>query len=177
MGLTNILILVSAVVLLLALWIIVGVRHLKYLKSEIREQWELLDEGLRKRHDLLPNLIETVKIYDQKSEDLFEKVILDRRNAAMENSRGAQKIVVEHDLSADINAAIDLDKTNVDLAKDTNFLELKTEINDLENNIVQKTEKYNQMVRYYNYHRKMFLLRPVAAIFRFGVMNIFEVER
>lgn len=176
MDLINILIIVSTVVLLLVLWIVVGVRHLQHLKIEIKDQWELLDESLRKRQDLLPNLIETARIYFQDREELIEKLVVDRHNAALEYFPGAKKIELEHELSMSINKIMDLAKQNAEFAKDTNFLELKTEIEDLENNIELKSRKYNEMVRYFNNHRDMFMLKPIAAIFGFGMMNIFEVE-
>ena len=172
----NILIAASSIVFLLVLWVVVGVRHLKYLKVEIKDQWELLDESLRKRHDLLPNLIETVRGYLQDQEELMEKLIVERHNAALEYYPGAKKIEHEHELSMTINRVIDLAGISVELAKDTNFLELKTEIEDLENNIEMKSKKYNEMVRYFNNHRRMFALQPIAVIFGFGMMNIFEVE-
>lgn len=172
----NILIIGSAVVLLLVLWVIVGVRHLRGLRRGIREEWEILDEGLRKRHDILPNLIETVSRFSTDQESLLQKMIDERAKAAREYGTGGKKIEYEHYLSKTIDKVIDLGRSVVELSKDTNFLELRKEINDLEQNIEQKSKKYNGMVRYYNRHRSWILLWPLAAIFRFGVENIFEIE-
>ncbi|MFH1284712.1 MAG: LemA family protein [Candidatus Peregrinibacteria bacterium] len=176
MSLTNILIIVSAVVLILLLWIIVGVRNFKRLKREIKGQWEIVDEGLRKRHDLLPNLIETVREYDKGHEELLERMIKERTRAAKEYNPGAEKIEYEHDLSATIDEVIALGKGVKDLGTDTNFLELRKEIDGIEQNIIAQTKKYNEMVRAYNKQRNLIFLRPLAAIFGFEVMNIFEVE-
>lgn len=172
----NLLILVSTVVSLLVLWIIVGVRHLKYLKREINEQWELIDERLRKRQNLLPNLIETVRMYVKDQEALLEKMISDRINAAKEYFAGLKKIELEHELSQIIKQVLDLGKVNAELGKDTNFLELRKEIYDIGKDLELKAGKYNGMVRYYNNHRNMMILRPLAGVFKFEVMNIFEVE-
>lgn len=172
----NILILVSTAVLLLALWIIVGVRHLTYLQKEIGGQWELLDEQLRKRHNLLPNLIETVRMYVKDQEPLLEKLIIDRMNAAREYFAGAKKIEMEHEFSTGVGRIFNLGAADAGLEKDTNFLELRKEIYDIGRDLDLKSGKYNEMVRYYNRHRNMAILRPIASIWKFGVMNIFEVE-
>lgn len=184
MDIINILIVASAAILILLLWLVVGFRHLKHLKLAVKDQWEFVDEDLRKRQSLVPNLIETVRIYDQTREELIEKVIAIRYKAAKEYNPGARKIEYEHDLSTAINELIDLGSGsggsaggNTNLSSDTNFLELKKEIDDLEKNIEERTGKYNAMVRYYNTHRRILFLQPLAGLFRFGVEDIFEVER
>ncbi len=174
--LINILIIGSAVILLLVLWVIVGVRHLRGLRRGIREEWEILDEGLRKRHDMLPNLIETVRRFATDQEGLLQKMIDERVKAAREYGTGGRKIEYEHYLSKTIDKVFDLRKGSAELSRDTNFLELRKEINDLEQNIEEKSKKYNRMIRYHNRHRSWILLRPLAAVFGFGVENIFEVE-
>lgn len=177
MELVNILILVSAIVVLLLLWLIIGVRHLKHLKGEVSQQWELVDEGLRKRQDLVPNLIETVKIFVPNQEQFLEQIIQERQRAAKEYQPSAGKIEFEHDLSASLGKIFDMRRDARDLATDTNFLELKKEISDLSKNVHEKTKKYNEMVRYYNKHRKSFLLSPIARVFKYGNLDIFEMER
>lgn len=177
MELVNILILISAVVVLLLLWLIIGIRHLKHLRGEITQQWELVDEGLRKRQDLIPNLLETVLVFVPTEEKLLDQVIQERQRAAREYMPGIRKIEFEHDLSSSIGKIFDMRKSSRDLATDTNFLELRKEISDLSENVHEKTKKYNEMVRYYNKHRKSFLLNPIARVFKYGNLDIFEIER
>jgi LemA protein len=176
MELINILIIGSAVVLILILWVIVGVRHLKHLKVKIRDEWEVVDEGLRKRHDMLPNLIETVRVYSADQESLLQEMIDKRRKAALEYGANGKKIEYEHDLSKTIDKVIALGKSVQELLKDTNYLELRKEIDDLEINIEEKSKNYNSMVRSYNRHRKSIFLIPLAAIWGLKMENIFEVE-
>lgn len=175
MELVNILIIVSAAVLILLLWIVVGVRHLRRLRKEIRGQWEILDEGLRKRHDLIPNLIETVRMYDKEQENLIERIIKERTEAEKEYYSGVNKIEYEYDLTSSINQLFELGEGK-ELGRDTNFLELRKEIRDIEKNVEEKTKKYNEMVRYYNKQRGFVLLKPIAFVFGFKVENIFEFE-
>ena len=163
-------------VFLSVLWAIVAFRHLKQLKLAVLDQWELVDGDLRKRHDLLPNLIESVRIYSQAKEDLIEKIIEVRAKAAHEIANTVVKIELEHELSGLIKVALVLGKEFAELGRDTNFLELKTEIEDLAKNVELKVQKYNEMVRYYNGHRKLVFLLPIATIFNFKTLNIFEFE-
>lgn len=172
----NIAIIVGAVIFLCALWSVVAVRHLKSLKKQVNEQWELIDEQLRKRQSVLPNLIETVRMFSKDKEELLERMIVARMKAAKEYSRGVEKIEYEHDLSVIINEVVALGKENMALGKDTNFLELKTEIEELGNDLEEKVKSYNEMVRFYNNHRNLLILKPIAVVWRFGVLNIFEVE-
>ena len=172
----NISIVVGAVIFLCALWSVVAVRYLKSLRKQVDEQWELIDEELRKRQSLLPNLIETVRMFVKDKEELMEKMIVMRMKAAKEYSRGLEKIEYEHDLSLVINEVIVLEKGNAALAKDTNFLELKTEIDEIGNDLEAKVHQYNEMVRFYNKYRNSAILRPIASVYKFGILNIFEVE-
>lgn len=172
----NIIIVAISVIFLLILWMVVGVRHLSQLKAAIDEQWEVVDERLRKRHNLLPALIETVRVYNLGKEQLEEQMIAERIKAAKEYFPGGKKIEYEHDLSTTINAMLALGKENHELGKDIYFLELKKNINDVEEEIEVRAKKYNEMVRYYNKHRTAIYLIPLAAIFSFKVINIFEME-
>ncbi len=176
MELINILIIGSAVVLVLVLWVIVGVRHLLGLRLRIREEWEVVDESLRKRHDMLPNLIETVRGYASDQESLLQDMIDKRMHAAKSYGASGKKIEHEHDLSKVIDKVLGLGKGVQELSKDTNFLGLRKEIDDLEKIIEGKSKNYNGMVRYYNKHRSWILLRPLAAIWGLKAENIFEVE-
>ncbi|MEK7672765.1 MAG: LemA family protein [Patescibacteria group bacterium] len=176
MEINNILIISGAVIIVIVLWIVISYKNLKHLKLEIGDQWEILDESLRKRQDLIPNLIETIRIHVKDKEVIMEKLVADRRNAALEYEAGSKKIELEHEMVGGLNMALELGKLNVELSRDTNFLELKTEIGDLGNNIEVKARRYNEMVRYYNKSRSLFLMAPIALIFGFKVINIFEVE-
>ena len=173
----NLFIIVGAGLFVFLLWIIVGVRHLKYLHKELEAQWELVWESLMKRYDLIPNLMETARRFTDKEEVLIEEVIDKRKLACGEKSKGGEKILLEIELSKGINELVGLGVKYPLLAIDTNFLELRKEIDDLENNLEEKTNRYNDMVRYYNRHRNILILRPLALVFRYHLESIFEVEK
>lgn len=172
----DIIIVAISVIFLLILWMVVGVRHLSHLKQSIDIQWEVVDDRVRKRHNFLPALIETVRVHDLGKEQLEEQMIKERIKAAKEQLPGAKKIEYEHDLSMTIKKMLGLGKENNELMKDIYFLELKKNITDVEQEIEVRTKKYNEMVRRYNKNRAAFYLIPLAAIFGFKVMNIFEIE-
>lgn len=174
-GTVQILMLAVGILFILILWMIVGVRHLNNLKHGVFGQWELVDERLRKRQDVLPLLIEITRRHVKK-EDLMDKLIEERLKAAKEYFPGAKKIEFEFDLSKRIDEVLALSGEEKNLAKDTNFLEIRKEINDLEEEIDARSKKYNEMVRYYNKHRNFIFVRPLAAIFAFKNFNIFDFE-
>lgn len=176
MDLTNSLIIVSAVVVIVLLWIVVGIRHLKTLHHETGLKWELIDKDLRKRQNLVPLLVETVREYFPDKEDLIEKVIAMRMKAAKEYHVNLKKIEYEHDLTAAINWLFDLKKASVELKQDVYFQELKREIDHLEKEIAGGVDDYNKVVRLHNNHRKSFILYPLAAAMKYRPVDIFEFE-
>ncbi len=173
----NLIIVVLALVIIAAFWVAVGVRHLKFLQRAIKNEWELIDEDLRKRQNLIPNLIETVRMFANDQEAVIRRLIETRILAAKEAIPSVRKIEYENDLTRDLNGIFELGKANSKLATDTNFLELRKEIEDMEQTVETKTRKYNEMTRYYNEHRKFLLLKPIAAIFGYERLGIFEMER
>ena len=176
MDIINIFVIVSALFVILLLWFIVGSRHLKSKFTAIRDQWELSDEGLRKRQNLIPNMLETLKKYDKNQEKFIEEVIVDRIHAAKEYNVGAEKIEYEIILSNHINKVFGIAGTNEELRSDTNYLELKKEIIDINKNIDEKVNIFNKMVRNYNKDISKFYLRPIALIRKYKKINIFEFE-
>lgn len=177
MELLNLELMAVTVVVLLAFWAVVGYRHFKRLKKSVEEQWETVYMDLRKRNDIVPLLIETVRNYDKNQEELMQKLITLRPKASKLYEPSAEKVEAELNLSALINEIFDLGRENKDLRTDTTFLEVGKEIDDLEKNLEERVGKYNDMVRYYNSHLRMFILAPVAMIFGFKKRNIFEVEK
>lgn len=177
MDLTSILVIVSSVVFILLLWGIAGVRHFSHLRKSIFAQWKVVNSGLKKRQDMIPLLIEILKSYKKDQNVLIETLIGQRMKAAREYKLGAAKIEYEHDLSRSINRVFFLAMIVQDLLKDTAFLEIRSDINRLEDKIDEDSNEYNRLVMTYNSNLNIFFLRPISAIFRFGMMDIFEFEK
>ena len=124
MEIINVFVIASALLVILLLWFIVGSRHLKSKYNVIKNQWELSDEGLRKRQSLIPNMLETLRKYDKDQEKFIEEVILDRINAAKEYNIGAEKIEYEIILSSHINKVFGIAGTNENLLNKMYLLNL-----------------------------------------------------
>ena len=176
MHLINLLIISTAIIIILILWFIVASRQLKAKFLAIKHQWELSNEGLRKRQNLIPNFIETLRIYDKNQREFVATLISERLKAAKEYDPGIKKIEYEHILSQNINKIFGIAGTNPALASDTNFLELKKEIIDLNHNINEKVKKFNEMVRSFNRDLKLYYLKPIAFLKKYKNINIFEFE-
>jgi len=175
--LINILIVIGSLLILAMLWAIVGVRHLRFLKEGVDEHWELIDEKLRKRQGLIPNMIETVRMFTKDEEELIKTLMKERMLAAKEYMPTANKIIYEYDITKTINDLFNLGNKYEALKMDTNFLELRKEIDDVENILEERTTTYNDMIRQYNRHLNSIILKPLAKIFGFQPANIFEIEK
>jgi len=175
MDLVNIFIIVGSVIFILVLWVIVGVKHLKHLKLEVANQWEITDLRIRKRQDLIPLLIETFMVHVSGQESLIEQLIAERAIAAKESTPSANKMVYEGDISATLEKLFDIAKSSPEVLKDTVFLEVKSEIISVFDNAKNESKKYNDIVRLYNNHRDFLLLKPISRIFSYGVLNVFDI--
>lgn len=172
----SILVIVIAAVFIILLWIIVGYRNMKGLSLGIKKQWGFVMDLLKKRQDMVPILVELVRSFTDKQEELIGVIIKQRIRAAHDYKPGLDKIISEHDLTHSINRLVDLGKIYKELGADTTFLELRKELRQIEEDIENEVSKYNERVRYYNRHRDSIIILPLAVIFRFGIENIFEVE-
>lgn len=176
MNSAHFLVVISAVVIIVLLWLVIGKKHLKHLQGVVRDEWEKVDERLRKRHNLVPNLVETVRWYDQNQDEMLGEMVAVRMKAAKEYGVSGAKLEYEHELSRVINKVIDFGAVLKDLSLDTNFLELRKEIDELEKEIEERVVKYNEIVREYNKEREKAWLSPICSIFGFKTENIFETE-
>lgn len=167
---------VSLVVVFLGIWAVVAFRSLKEMQVRVDQEWDSLVTSLRKRQDILPNLIETVRQYSNQQEALLQQLIDLRAKAARLRKLNEEKVSVELELSKIINRVIDLGRMMRELSMDTNFLELRKEIGDLEKNIEQHSRQYNEIVRKYNSEKEKGGLKLWTKIFGFKKLQIFEVE-
>ncbi|MBD3330683.1 hypothetical protein GF354_04100 [Candidatus Peregrinibacteria bacterium] len=176
MDITNILLVISAILFLIVIWSTTGIRHFYHLGNLIDKQWNRVNNNLRKRHDLIPNLIETMRNYKSDSEDISKSLIKARIKAIKDYCPCMNKVIYEHEISTLINKIVFLSIVVPSLRKDTNFMELRTEIDGIENKINMETNKYNELIRKYNRHRNKWYLKPISYVFGFDLEKIFEFE-
>lgn len=166
---------VSGIFVILAVWLIVGKRHLANLDELMEEKWLLLDECLKKRQDLVPNLVETLRKYNFDNE-LVKELISLRYRTATNKERGAGKIGMENEFSAKLKEILQKSAGDRNIDQDTNYLELKKNLKDIYNLLEEKNQTYNEMVRSYNRQVSAWFLAPISAIYRVEKKNIFEIE-
>jgi len=168
-----ILYIILAVVVVVVLWVIGVFNGLVVLRNRTKEAWADIDVQLKRRYDLIPNLVETVKGYATHERELFEKVTQARANAI--SAQGAkQKAQAENMLSDTLKSLFAVSENYPDLKASVNFLELQRELTDTEDKIQASRRFYNANVRDLNIKIESFPANTIAGMFGFKQMELFE---
>jgi len=155
--------------------------HIRTMRDDLNTRWYNLMDKLQYRQDLIPNLIETIRLHTPENkkieyERIIEQSIQVRDKSGKNTVPGAEKITIEHSLSGNIKQLLDLAAENRDLAQNTNFLELRKEFKEISNEIEEMSNKYNEKVRHHNRSvRRIYNLVPVLLM-RYSKKKIFEFE-
>lgn len=169
---------VLIVVIAFALIIIAMYNGLIRLKNRVAEAWSDIDVQLKRRYDLIPNLVEIVKGYAKHESETFEKVI-QARNMAMKQQEGGDakaQAEAENALSSTLKSIFALSENYPDLKANQNFLELQRELTDTENKIQAARRFYNTNVRDFNTKLEVFPTNVMAGMLGFTKRDYFEVE-
>ena len=166
---------ILGIVILLALWIIFAFNDLVKLKNRAKEAWADIDVQLKRRYDLIPNLVETVKGYAAHEKELFEKVT-EARTRAMGAQTLKDKGEAENVLSGTLKTLFAVAENYPDLKASVNFLELQRDLSDTEDKIQAARRFYNGNVRDLNIKVESFPSNIIASSFGFGKMELFELE-
>lgn len=172
MDIITIVILVVAVVFFV--WLISSYNGLVAFKNRTKEAWADIDVQLKRRYDLIPNLMETVKGYAAHESGVFEKVT-QARAAAMGATTPEDKVVKENALSQSLKSLFAVAESYPDLKASNNFVELQRELTDTEDKIQAARRFYNGNVRDFNIAIESFPSNLVAMIFGFKQMTLFEI--
>jgi LemA protein len=168
-----ILIIVLVAIAVLVLWVVGSFNGLVTLKNRAKEAWADIDVQLKRRYDLIPNLVETVKGYATHEKQLFEN-ITKARTAAM-SAQGVQaKGEAENMLSGTLKSLFAVTENYPDLKASTNFLELQRELTDTEDKIQAARRFYNTNVRDLNIKVESFPGNIIANSFGFRQMELFQ---
>jgi LemA protein len=163
---------------LIAIWLAFTYNRLITLKNRAKEAWSDIDVQLKRRYDLIPNLIETVKGYAAHEKGVFENVTKARVSAmAAEQSGDPKKIgEAENMLSGTLKTLFAVSENYPDLKASANFIELQRELRDAEDKIQAARRFYNTNARDMNIKIESFPSNIVARIFNFAKIDFFEVE-
>jgi LemA protein len=172
-GLALVLIIAVAVLILVAGIIIYN--KLVRLRTTVKSSWSDIDVHLKKRYDLVPNLVETVKGYATHERSLLENVTM-ARAAAMKASSPADKAKAENMFSETLKSLFAVAEAYPQLRANENFMQLQQQLKDIEDNIEYARRYYNAVVRDYNIMTETFPSNIVAGQFRFEKSEFFELE-
>ncbi len=145
------------------------------LNNSVKEAFSTMDVYLKKRWDLIPNLVETVKGYAAHEKSTLEEVIR-LRNSAYDSMDTNDKVKANKDLSAGISKLMMLAENYPDLKANENFRNLSNQLESLENDIASSRKYYNAVVKDLNNKVQMFPSNIIAKLFGFKSMDMFEVE-
>lgn len=161
---------------LLALWLMTAYNGLIRLKNHTDEAWSDIDVQLKRRYDLIPNLVETVKGYAGHEKQLFENVTA-ARTAAM-NAQGPQaKGEADLGLSGALKSLFAVAEAYPQLRANENFAQLQAELAETENKIQAARRFYNGNVRDFNTRVQQFPTNLIAGMFGFKDREFFELEQ
>ena len=161
--------------ILLVLWLIATYNGLIKLRNRTKEAWADIDVQLKRRYNLIPNLVETVKGYASHERELFEKVT-EARSRAMGAEGLKEKGEAENVLSSTLKTLFAVAENYPDLKASENFLELQRELRDTEDKVQASRRFYNSNVRDLNIKVESFPANIVANLFKFKQMELFELE-
>jgi len=145
------------------------------LRNTVKSSWSDIDVQLKKRYDLVPNLVETVKGYAAHERNVFEKVT-EARSIAMHASSPAEKAKAEDMLRETLKSLFAVAEAYPELKANANFMQLQSQLQELENNIEYARRYYNAVVRDYNIMIESVPSNIVASIFNFRQEEFFELE-
>ena len=171
----SILYIVLGIIIALVLYFIVKYNGFVTLKTRTSEALADIDVQLKRRYDLIPNLVNTVKGYAAHESGTFEK-ITEARSKAMQAGTLAEKGEAENTLSGTLKSLFAISEAYPELKANTNFLQLQGELSDTENKIQAARRFYNGNVRDFNTGVAMFPGNIIAGMFNFTKMEFFQLE-
>jgi len=172
-----VLIVVGAIVLLLILWMIGAYNGLVRLRQLVKNSWAQIDVQLKRRYDLIPNLVETVKGYAKHEKELLENVTKARARCLEASGKGVGEIAkAENMLGGALRGLMVAVEAYPDLKANQNFLALQEELTSTENKIAFSRQNYNNVVTRYNTRQEVFPTNMIAGMFGFSPEELFEID-
>ena len=165
---------VLGVIVVLVLWIITVYNQLVGMRQRVGQAFADIDVQLKQRHDLIPNLVETVKGYAAHERGTLDEVVR-ARNAAMTAQGPAQQAAAENQLSGALRQLFALSEAYPDLKANQNFQQLQAELSDIENKIAASRRFFNNAVQEYNTGIQRFPAALFAATLGFSQRTFFDV--
>src|SRR4249919_3884639 len=165
---------IIAVLALLLIWVLTVYNGLVAMRQRVSQAFADIDVQLKQRHDLIPNLVETVKGYAAHESGTLEAVV-QARNAAVAAQGPAAQAAAENMLTGTLRQLFALSEAYPDLKANQNFQQLQAELSDVENKIAASRRFFNNAVSEYNTGIQQFPAAMFAAMFGFTQRQFFDV--
>ncbi|MEW6117685.1 MAG: LemA family protein [Nitrospirota bacterium] len=175
-GLKVVLVIVGVIVVVGVLfggWIIGQYNKVIAMDERVKAQWAQVDNQLKRRYDLIPNLVETVKGYAKHEKEIFEN-IAQARTQYFQAKTPADKIAASQQLEGVLSRLLVLRETYPQLKANESFLKLQDSLEGTENRIAVERKRYNDAVQTLNAYRRSFMGRFIAALAGVGEAKYFE---
>ena len=169
------LIILGVVVVLIAVFLVVIYNSLVQLRQRVQNSWSQVDVQLKRRYDLIPNLVNAVKGYAKHEQSTFETVT-QARTMAMNAGSVQEQMQAENMLSNALRSLFAVAEAYPELKANTNFLQLQTELSDTESKIAYSRQFYNDTVQKFNTKIEVFPNNLVAGILGFAMVDYFTLQ-
>ena len=166
-------IVIIVLVVLLVLYVMTTYNGLVKLRNMVKDQWAQIDVLLKRRADLIPNLVETVKGYASHEKETLDAVIT-ARNKAVSATNPHDEIEANGELTQALGRLFALTESYPDLKANTNFMDLQNNLKDTEDKISFARQFYNDAVLKYKNKIEMFPSNIIASLFKFKPEEFFE---
>ena len=166
---------IFGILVVLVLWMIFIYNRLVTLRNRVKEAWSDIEVQLKRRYNLIPNLVETVKGYASHEKEVFEKVT-QARTKAIGAQNLKEKAVAENMLSNTLKSLFAVAENYPQLRSSENFQKLQDELTDAEDKIQAARRFYNGNVRDFNIKIESFPSNIIAKIFNFKKVEFFEIK-
>lgn len=174
-GLTITLIIIGVILVLLLLFVMATYNSLVKLRNMVKDQWSQIDVLLKRRADLIPNLVETVKGYASHEKETLDAVIT-ARNKAVSASNPKEEMEANGELTGALSRLFALTEAYPDLKANTNFVDLQQSLKETEDKIAFARQFYNDAALGYKNKIEMFPSNIVASMFGFKSVEFFEAN-
>ena len=166
---------ILAVIILIIIYVFILYNNFISLDNKVKEAFSTMDVYLKKRWDLIPNLVETVKGYAKYEEETLTRVTKLRNNIYNEMTND-EKIINNEELSSDVSKIMALKEAYPELKANENFIDLSNKLTKIEDDIANARKYYNGTVRIYNNKVQMFPNNIFAKIFGYKTKRMFEAS-
>ncbi len=167
---------VLGVIAALIVWVIMIYNGLVAMRQRVNQSFADIDVQLKQRHDLIPNLVETVKGYASHERGTLEAVV-QARNAAQAAQGPAQVAAAENQLTGALRGLLALAEAYPDLKANQNMMQLSEELTSTENKVAFARQAYNDAVMNYNNAREVFPSSIVAGMFNFAPAQLLDIGK